>query len=129
MGIQVVAGAVLQCSFGAAPSALSVLPANRTNAGGPPAANIMDYAPMVNIAPFGMCSSIANPTVASATAAALGVLTPMPCIPNTVAPWVPGSPTVMIANMSALNDSSTCMCAWAGVIKINFAGQATVQIA
>jgi Domain of unknown function (DUF4280) len=129
MGFQVVAGALLQCSFGAAPSSLSVLPANCTNAGGPPAANIMDYAPMVNIMPFGMCSSLANPTVASATAAALGVLTPMPCIPNTVAPWAPGSPTVMIANMPALNDSSTCMCAWAGVIKINMAGEFTVQIA
>jgi hypothetical protein len=128
MGMQVVAGAVLQCSFGVAPSALSVLPANRTNAGGPPAANIMDYAPMVNIAPFGLCSSLANPMVASATAAALGVLTPMPCIPNTVAPWSPGAPTVMIANMPALDDSSICMCAWAGVIKITMPGQVTVQI-
>jgi hypothetical protein len=128
MGMQVVAGAVLQCSFGAAPSSLNVLPVNRTNAGGPAAANIMDFTPLVNIMPFGMCSSIANPMVATATAAALGVLTPMPCIPNTVAPWVAGSPTVLIANMPALNNSSTCMCAWAGVIQITMPGQFTVQV-
>jgi hypothetical protein len=88
----------------------------------------MDSAPMVNIMPFGMCNSMANPMVAAATAAALGVLTPMPCIPNTVAPWVPGSPTVLIGNQPALNDSSTCMCAWGGVIKINVPGEFTVQI-
>ena len=77
-------GATLQCSFGVAPSALMVLPQNRVLTGPvPSAANIMDNKPLVNILPFGMCSSLANPTVAIATAAALGVLTPMPCIPVT----------------------------------------------
>jgi hypothetical protein len=128
MGQQVTMGAMLQCSFGAAPSSLTVLPTNRVLTSTPDA-NIMDYAPMVNILPFGVCSSLANPTVASATAAALGVLTPMPCIPNTVAPWVPGSPTVLIGNMPALNNSSKCMCAWAGVIQIVSPGQFTVQVA
>ena len=128
MGQQVVAGALLQCSFGAAPAALSVLPLNRTMAAGPPAANIMDFAPMMNIPPFAMCNSIANPMVAAATAAALGALTPMPCIPMTVAPWIVGAPTVLIGNMPALNNSSKCMCAWGGSISINFAGQATVQV-
>jgi len=125
---QVVNGAMLQCSFGVAPSSLNVLPANKVNVEGVPAANIMDYKPMVNIMPFGMCSSPTNPTVISATSAALGVLTPMPCMPNTVAPWTPGSPTVPIANMPALNDSSTCMCTWTGVISITFAGQITTDI-
>ena len=81
-------GAMLQCAFGAAPSSLVVLPVNRVMGEGPPAANIMDHIPMVNIMPFGVCMSLANPTVAAATSAALGVLTPMPCIPNTPAPWV-----------------------------------------
>jgi hypothetical protein len=105
-----------------------VLPVNRTMAGNMPAANIMDYVPMVNIPPFGMCMSLANPAVASATSAALGVLTPMPCVPVIVAPWTPGSPTVLIAYMPALNNTSTCMCTWAGVIIITNPGQTTVQI-
>lgn len=127
MACQVCAGAIMQCSFGAAPSTLNVLPANRTITG-TPAATIMDFAPIVNVPPFGMCSSPSNPTVIAATAAALGVLTPMPCVPMTVAPWVTGAPTVLIGNMPALNDSSKLMCAWAGSIQITYAGQATVQI-
>lgn len=129
MGIQVVMGATLQCSFGVAPSSLMVLPKGPpVLAGGPLAASIMDFAPMVNILPFGMCTSLANPTVAAATTAALGVLTPMPCVPVTVAPWAPGSPTVLLGAFPALNNSSKCMCAWAGVISILNPGQFTVQI-
>lgn len=127
MGQQVCMGAMMQCSFGMAPSSLMVLPANRVLTKVPDA-NIMDHIPMVNILPFGMCQSPSNPMVAAATAAALGVLTPMPCIPVTAAPWAPGSATVMIANMPALNNSSKLMCTWGGVISINFAGQATVNV-
>lgn len=87
---QVCAGATLQCSFGAAPTVLNVLPQNRTLTSGMPAANIMDHIPLLNIPTFGLCQSPANPVVAAATAAALGVLTPMPCIPATASPWIPG---------------------------------------
>src|SRR5918998_806364 len=110
MAIQVCMGATLQCSFGVAPSTLVVLPQNRVLTQ-TPAANIMDNKPLVNILPFGMCQSLANPTVAAATAAALGVLTPMPCVPVTPAPWVVGSPTVLIGKMPALNHTSKLMCA------------------
>ena len=127
MGMQVCMGAAMTCSFGAAPSTLVVLPQNRVLTG-TPAANIMDNKPIVNVPPFGMCSSLANPTVASATAAALGVLTPMPCVPVTVAPWAPGSPTVLIGNMPALNSDSKLMCSWGGVIQISAPGQGTVEI-
>ena len=127
MGMQVCMGAMMQCSFGVAPSSLVVLPANCTLTG-TPAANIMDNKPMVNILPFGMCNSPANPTVAAATAAALGVLTPMPCIPATAAPWAPGAPTVLIGNMPALNDSSKLMCNWGGVIQITMPGQFTTMV-
>lgn len=83
---------------------------------------------MVNILPFGVCSSVANPMVASATAAALGVLVPMPCIPVTVAPWIPGSPTVLIANMPALNNTSKCLCMWGGSIAFMTAGTVKTMI-
>jgi len=120
-------GAMMKCSFGVAPSSLVVLPANRTLTT-TPAANIMDNKPMVNVPPFGMCQSLANPMVAAATAAAMGALTPMPCIPNTPAPWVPGAPTVLVGNMPALNNSSKLMCMWAGVIEVVMPGQMTVQV-
>jgi hypothetical protein len=121
-------GATLQCTMGMAPSKLVVLPVNMVNTSNVPAANIMDHAPMVNVMPFGMCQSPANPTVAAATAAAMGVLTPMPCIPNTPAPWIVGSLTVMLANKPALNQSSKLMCIWAGQISIVQEGQMTHQI-
>lgn len=127
MGIQACSGAMLKCPFGVAPSTLSVLPLNRTMTGAP-AANIMDNKPMMNIPPFGMCNSIANPMVAAATAAALGALTPMPCIPMTMAPWVPGAPTVLIGNMPALQNSSKLMCMWGGVIQILVPGQFTTMV-
>jgi hypothetical protein len=117
---------MLQCSFGAAPSSLTVLPLNRTLTGAP-AANIMDNKPFVNILPFGMCNTPSNPMVAAATAAALGVLTPMPCIPVTVAPWVVGAPTVLIGNMPALNNSAKLMCNWGGVIQVVVPGQFTTM--
>jgi hypothetical protein len=118
---QVNLGAMMMCSFGMAPSTLIVVVPTVT-AEGPPAANIMDFVPIENIPPFGMCQSLANPEVDAATTAALGVLTPMPCVPVTVAPWTPGDPTVLIRNMPALTQTSTCMCSWAGVITITKAG-------
>ena len=129
MGQQVVMGAMMQCTFGAAPATLAVIPQGPpVMAGGPMAATIMDNIPLVNIPTFGVCQSLANPTVASATAAALGVLTPMPCIPMTAAPWAPGCPTVLIGGKPALNNSSKCMCSWGGVISINVPGQFTASI-
>ncbi|WP_297122047.1 DUF4280 domain-containing protein [uncultured Enterobacter sp.] len=122
-------GAVMQCSFGVAPATLNVLPVSRTIVNNMPMANILDNKPFINILPFGMCNSIANPTVAAATAAALGVLTPMPCIPSTIAPWVPGSPTIMVGNAPALTAQSQLMCMWGGVIQISFPGQVTTVVA
>lgn len=128
MGMHVCMGAMLQCSFGAAPSTLMVLPANRVVTSYMPAANIMDHKPLVNILPFGTCSSMANPVVAAATAAKFGVMTPMPCVPATPAPWLPGSPTVLLSNMPSLQDSSKLMCTWGGVIQVIAPGQFTEMI-
>jgi len=125
---QVCNGATLMCTMGMAPSSLVVLPVNRVTTTQQPDANIMDYAPMVNIMPFGMCMSPANPSVAAATAAAFGVLTPMPCIPVTVAPWTPGAATVMLAGMPTLDNTSTLMCTWAGTISVVSPGEFTVSV-
>ncbi len=121
-------GATLKCSFGAAPSSLVVLPTNRVLTSNVPAANIMDHKPMVNVMPFGMCNCPSNPAVASATAAALGVLTPMPCVPVTPAPWAPGTPTVLLANFPALNNTSKLMCTWGGIIGVVMPGQTTEMV-
>jgi hypothetical protein len=128
MPLQVCMGAMMQCSFGVAPSSLVVLPTNMVMTNNVPDANIMDHIPMVNIMPFGMCSSPSNPTVAAATAAALGVLTPMPCVPATPAPWVAGAPTVLLGNFPSLDNVSQLMCIWGGVITFSDAGEETVQI-
>lgn len=122
-------GALLKCSMGLAPSTFVVLPINRELTSNQPAANIMDHIPMLNVMPFGMCQSPSNPVVIAATAAAMGVLTPMPCVPATPAPWVPGSPTVLLANMPALNDTSKLNCIWAGIIEVTMPGQMTHDIA
>jgi len=128
MAQEVCMSAMIQCSFGIAPSTLTITPENRVNTSNNPAATIMDYVPMKNIMPFGMCNTPSNPQVAAATAAAMGVLTPQPCIPVTTAPWTPGSATVMIGNKPALSSSSTCMCTWGGVITVTNPGQQTVNV-
>jgi hypothetical protein len=128
MPMQVCMGASMMCTFGAAPSSLVVLPTNRVLTNQVPDANIMDHIPMVNIMPFGVCMSPSNPTVAAATAAALGVLTPMPCVPATPAPWVPGALTDLIANMPALDNVSTLTCIWGGVITFVTPGEFTVMV-
>ena len=128
MPLQVVNGAQLMCSFGSSPSTLTVLPVNRTDIANQPEATIQDYIPMVNIMPFGMCLTPSNPQVAAATTAALGVLTPQPCIPVTSTPWAPGVPIVTIANQPALDNVSTCNCTWGGLIAILNPGQQTKNI-
>ncbi|HEY0603853.1 MAG TPA: DUF4280 domain-containing protein [Herpetosiphonaceae bacterium] len=127
MGMQVCMGATLQCSFGVAPSTLVVLPQNAVLTT-TPAANIMDNKPIANVPPFGMCQSMANPAVAAATAAAMGALTPMPCMPVLTAPWIVGSPTVLLANMPTLSSDSKLICAFGGVIQVVNPGQVTVQL-
>lgn len=120
-------GATLMCSFGMAPSTLVVTPASRVLAG-TPAANIGDCIPNSNILPFGMCQSLANPAVASATSAAGGVLTPQPCVPAIAGTWMPGSPTVLVGGKPAVNQSCKCMCAYGGVVQVTNPGQTSTMV-
>lgn len=118
----VVHGAMLKCSMGMAPGTLSVLPTCLVEGDAMPVATIMDFAPVTNLAPFGMCRSPANPMVAAATAAAMGVLTPQPCVPAVPAPWTPGAPDVVIRLFPALTEDSKCACMWAGAIEVTMPG-------
>lgn len=120
-------GGLLQCSFGAAPVPFNALPTPRVLACNLPAGILTDMAPIMNIPPFGMCQSMSNPTVAAATAAKLGVFSPMPCIPVPAGGWLKTSTKVMLGGQPALTDGSMLTCAWGGQISVKFAGQATVQ--
>ena len=73
---QVVEGALTLCPLGVAPTPLVVIPEGIMVE--LPAATIMNFAPLVNVPTYGMCNSPANPVVIAATAAKLGVFTPMP---------------------------------------------------
>ncbi|MBI2764770.1 MAG: DUF4280 domain-containing protein [Chloroflexi bacterium] len=113
-----VTGDQMTCSFGVAPSALVAPPMGPPVLfEGKPAAQMQHHVPMMNIMPFGVCNSLANPMTASLTAAALGVLTPAPCIPVTPAPWAPPSPKTMINGQPAINKTCKLMCNWGGVIQ------------
>jgi hypothetical protein len=140
MAIHSVTTGTMMCTFGVAPSVFNATP-KMVSSSFMQVGNIMDNIPITNIPPFGMCTSLANPTVASATAAALGVLTPMPCVPVTPAPWTPmpcvpvtpapwtpGAPTVLVNYMPALNNTSCLMCMWGGQIRFTYPGQTTEMI-
>jgi hypothetical protein len=120
-------GAMMKCAFGAAPSSLMPTP-KPIMTSHMIAANIMDHIPIMNIPPFGMCNCPGNPMFIAATAAAMGTPTPVPCIPVTPAPWVPGAVTVMLNQFPALDNVSTLNCIWGGVITFTNAGQTTHMI-
>ncbi len=127
MGFLVTGGASLLCSFGTAPCSLLIVPTTMVSVD-QFAASIMDYVPYKNITGFAMCTSMANPAVASATSAASGVLTPQACTPAVAAPWAPGKPTVLLGNFPALTNESTCVCSFGGTITITYAGQVKVMM-
>lgn len=115
----VVAEAMLHCSFGMAPCSLQVMPENRVLVEGRPAATV-GCVELENVPTFGMCMTLSNPEVAAATTAALGVLTPMPCVP-VLTPWVPTT-TTTIGGEPALTSESTCVCAYGGIVEIILPG-------
>ena len=125
MAAAVVSGAAEQCTMGMAPGQLLVTSQTTVLVGGAPAATIADAAPTTNVTPCGMCTSMANPQVAAATAAALGVLTPMPCIPVPAGIWsCAGTP--LIGGKPALSTDATLTCSYGGCIRIVSPGQTKV---
>jgi hypothetical protein len=126
MGIAVVSGATIVCTMGLAPGQLTATSQPTTLVGGAPAATISDVAPFANVGPCGMCTSMANPQVASATAAALGVLTPMPCTPTPAGTWLCAG-TPLLGGIPALNNSGSLICSFGGSISITYPGQTMVM--
>ncbi|MDR0433523.1 MAG: DUF4280 domain-containing protein [Gracilibacteraceae bacterium] len=125
MGIAVVTGATYVCTFGTVPGVLKAAQA-KVLAGGAPAAVISDVAPMAAITPCGLCTTVSNPAVAAATAAALGVLTPQPCIPAPVGTWL-GSRAPQIAGTPGLSSEAKLLCSYGGLISVVSPGQTKVM--
>ncbi len=120
-------GANLMCSFGTAPAPIKVTSQQMVLTEGKPAATIQDCAPMSNVGPFAMCTTLSNPAVASATAAALGVLTPQPCTPVPAGTWIPTKPTVLVGGKPCLTQDCKMMCSYGGNISVTLPGQTTVM--
>lgn len=116
---QVVASAMSMCTFGLGPSVVQILPVNRILSSAMPAGNIQDFVPFMNIVPFPLCASPANPIVI----AQLGV--PGACLPVVPGPWFVGDPTVINGSMPALIMGSQCVCAYGGLISPIIPGQFT----
>jgi hypothetical protein len=126
MGVIVAAGAKVLCPFGTMPATLNVTSQSTVLAQGKPMATIQDFAPNVNISGCGMCSSMANPQVAAATAAALGVLTPQPCIPAVAGPWIVPQAVCLAGGKPVLTNEAKAICSYGGSLTIIDAGQKTV---
>ena len=120
--LTVVSG-MCMCSMGTAPAPIKVTNNAKVMAGGKPVGTIADCQGMANVGPFGMCTSLANPQVAAATAAALGVLTPQPCIPAIAGTWIPTKPKILIGGKPCLASDCKAMCAYAGSLSITSPGQ------
>ena len=129
MAYLVVKNAMLSCNQGTTPATFTAINPMVTCAG-LDVATVNDNTPVnLGAAGFGMCQSMANPAVASATAAAQGTLTPQKCMPNCGGPWTPGSMKLTVKGAAALLDSDMLMCAWAGTIQVDNAGQVKCEVA
>jgi len=119
---------MIRCEMGITPSPLIVLPDRTITAEFMLMGNITDFIPLANIEPFGECISLLNPLVLAATIAADGVLTPQPCVPVTVVPWITGALDVLVEGAPALDQEATLMCIWAGPINVVEPGNLTVMV-
>ena len=117
-------GATLVCPFGSAPARLTILPRLEDDGFAHTTATVDDTTPIVNIAPFAMCASPANPEVAGLSEET-GTLTPVPCMPAISTPWIPGSSALLVDGQPVLTADSSCMCMWNGPITILMPGTST----
>lgn len=118
MALAVTSGSFAECTCGTAPGDLAADCDTGATVNGMIVLTVDMIAAEVNIGSFGECDSLLNPEVSSATAAAQGVLTPMPCVPVVDSSWIPGALMASQSGVSYVNDASICTCAWGGVISI-----------
>lgn len=118
----------MMCTYGTASASLVVVPSGQMLTPAVASANTADMTPVSTIPTFGTCSSNANPVVATASAAAGGTLTPMPCVPATASPWTPGITNVVNGSMPIVDSTCTLNCSYGGVISVVSPGQTTLIV-
>ena len=128
MSFAVTTGSFAECTCGTAPGELIADFDTGAMSDGAIVLTIDMIVAEVNIPSFGLCDSLVNPEVATATAAAGGVTTPQACVPVVVDSWAPGSLTASETGAGYVNDSSICTCSWGGVISITSALGVTMTI-
>lgn len=112
--VYVTAGTQCMCTFGTAPSVLNVTSQSKLLMGNKPVATIADCAPNTNLPPFALCTSLQNPAVQAATAAALGVLTPQPCTLVPAGTWRQSQTTTQTGGKPCLVMGCTLTCGLGG---------------
>lgn len=112
--VYVTTGTQCMCTFGTAPSALNVTSQTKVLMGNMPVATVTDCAPNTNLPPFAMCTSLMNPAVQAATAAALGVLTPQPCTLVPAGTWTAAQTTTLAGGKPCLTVGCTLTCGLGG---------------
>lgn len=121
-------GAKVECSFGAAPKSLIVLPLKKvTTSYFKGIANVDDFIPFLNIPKFGLCKSPLNP-MNWKMAGPVPIFVPSSCIPIPIKPWAPAAKKVKIAGKPAITEKSKTMCVWMGNIAIKDPGQKTINV-
>jgi hypothetical protein len=119
----VTSNAILRCPFGLMTSILNVVDPSRPSIGINKMATIQDRLP-VNIPPFGMCTSILNPAVQSATMLAMGTLTPAPCpCVQAMMGWSLAPNNVVNTTSYFIDQTCTLLCSFGGNIMIVHSGQ------
>jgi len=126
MATVLVTGGTLKCPFGDAISKFTATNAPTMKISGQMIGTINDAAGGMNIASFGMCKSLANPAVQAATAAAMGVLTPQPCMPNT-SRWI-AIGIVTMNGKQVLSNECCIACAYGGTVSVVDPGQHLVSL-
>jgi hypothetical protein len=114
--VGIFAGCQLRCTLGLAASSLQIPGPSRP-------ATVSDAKPIVNINPFALCRSMANPQVAlmnTGKFAGPSVL-PGPCSPALSGVWTPGAQKAAPGTpaQSLIDRNSITVCAFGGIISIS----------